>query len=479
MRATTKWRLVAAVVVWALGSTVAAAQDEAGVSPEVAEFVSDGHALEELLDSVGLGAAWRSATSVGPRARGMRVELDEVATETLGALISRVEDLARAEVDRSDNTERILAAAIAIERAIETEQNAIVARNIARHELGVINAILRIVAVDLFEVAYDGTDQLLALDPAVLNQAHRTREVTQLTVEEMIARKLAAEDELERREQALVDAIDARAQREADHADLVEHQTTLAVRRGDLDVEARELLTEGAEQWVLSEIAGAGYLTPRALDAYLGAEQAMTLDQPRCRISWATIAAVSAVEGRHGTHGGAHLGFDGTSNPRIIGIALDGEAEDNYGNQVANIADTDRGVYDGDRVLDRAVGPMQFIPQTWESWRVDGDGDGVADPHDLDDAAVGAASYLCAYGSHRSWVNWNRAIHAYNHSNAYVASVKANLDRINRLVLPDVDDGLEWQPRRPAGAYVEPPPEPEPEGEEGEGGEGGEPAADP
>ena len=119
---------------------------------------------------------------------------------------------------------------------------------------------------------------------------------------------------------------------------------------------------------MLSEVAGAPHVTPRALDAYFRAEQIATLIDPRCRISWTTIAAISAVESRHGTHADASLEFDGTSVPRIIGMALDGEAEDGYGNPVANIADTDGGYYDDDRILDRAVGPMQFIPQEWERW---------------------------------------------------------------------------------------------------------------
>ena len=62
-------------------------------------------------------------------------------------------------------------------------------------------------------------------------------------------------------------------------------------------------------------------------------------------------------------------------------------------------------------------------------------------------------------------------MHAYNHSNAYVASVKGNLDRLARLALPEVEDGLEWQPTRPYGAYIEPPPDPEPEGEQTAEGE--------
>ena len=45
--------------------------------------------------------------------------------------------------------------------------------------------------------------------------------------------------------------------------------------------------------------------------------------------------------------------------------------------------------------FDRAVGPMQFIPTTWQRFARDGDGNGAADPHNLYDAALSAAEYLC------------------------------------------------------------------------------------
>jgi membrane-bound lytic murein transglycosylase B len=43
------------------------------------------------------------------------------------------------------------------------------------------------------------------------------------------------------------------------------------------------------------------------------------------------------------------------------------------------------------------MGPMQFIPGTWRLFGVDGDGDGVADPQDVEDASAATAAYLC-YG---------------------------------------------------------------------------------
>ncbi len=74
----------------------------------------------------------------------------------------------------------------------------------------------------------------------------------------------------------------------------------------------------------------------------------------------------------------------------------------------------------------RALGPLQFIPSTWRQWAADGDGDGRADPQDLDDAALAAAHYLCASGGDLSTgAGWSAAIYSYNHSAAYVRSVYA------------------------------------------------------
>ena len=104
---------------------------------------------------------------------------------------------------------------------------------------------------------------------------------------------------------------------------------------------------------------------------------------------WTLLAGIGRVESDHGRYGGSELGTDGLPRPAIVGIALNGVGP------VAAIADTDNGRWDGDKVWDRAVGPMQFIPSTWQYAGRDGDGDGVENPNDLDDAALAAADYLC------------------------------------------------------------------------------------
>ncbi len=83
---------------------------------------------------------------------------------------------------------------------------------------------------------------------------------------------------------------------------------------------------------------------------------------------------------------------DGRSRTPILGPALDGDPF------AAIRATPETSAWHGDPVWDHAVGPLQFIPSTWETWGTDADGDGVADPNDIDDAACAAVAYLCADG---------------------------------------------------------------------------------
>jgi membrane-bound lytic murein transglycosylase B len=75
-------------------------------------------------------------------------------------------------------------------------------------------------------------------------------------------------------------------------------------------------------------------------------------------------------------------------------------------------------------VYDRAVGPMQFIPDTWAKFQTDADNDGVADPNDINDAAMAAANYLCSGGRDLSdGPAWWSAVLAYNAVRAYAMGV--------------------------------------------------------
>ena len=67
-----------------------------------------------------------------------------------------------------------------------------------------------------------------------------------------------------------------------------------------------------------------------------------------------------------------------------------------------------------------AVGWMQFMPDTWLRWGMDGNGDGIADPWNPDDAIHSAARYLAAANGR---TDISRAIFAYNHAQWYVDDV--------------------------------------------------------
>jgi len=148
--------------------------------------------------------------------------------------------------------------------------------------------------------------------------------------------------------------------------------------------------------WVARTAAAAGIPVP-AMRAYARAQLARP---DGCAIGWTTLAGVGWVESQHGTLDGRTLAEDGHSSSPIVGPALG--------------------------ALDHAYGPMQFIPDTWSRWASDGDGDGMADIDDIDDAAMTAMRYLCGTGYDLgSGSGWSQAIFAYNHSQAYVDQVYA------------------------------------------------------
>ncbi|MFC5140782.1 lytic transglycosylase domain-containing protein [Actinomycetospora rhizophila] len=174
-------------------------------------------------------------------------------------------------------------------------------------------------------------------------------------------------------------------------------------------------------------IAGRADVPARALQAYGVADQAVKREKPDCNLSWVTIAGLARIESNHGRYRGASIAGNGDVTPRIIGVPLDGTG----GNRT--IGDTDGGVLDGDRALDRAVGPLQFIPSTWAKWRSDGNGDGVADPNNIDDAALAAGRYLCANDRDlATGPGWRAAVLSYNNSDEYGRRVYAAADQYAR-----------------------------------------------
>jgi hypothetical protein len=157
-----------------------------------------------------------------------------------------------------------------------------------------------------------------------------------------------------------------------------------------------------------------------ALRAYQNAASWAAGFSPGSHLPWSVVAGIGRLESNHGRFLGSAARFtsSGDVNPAILGPALDGRPG------FAAIRDTDGGSFDRDRVWDRAVGPMQFIPSTWKSVGRDGSGDGTANPHNLFDAALTTAAYLSSAGGDLADpAQLRRAIFAYNHSTAYVDEV--------------------------------------------------------
>jgi membrane-bound lytic murein transglycosylase B len=181
-------------------------------------------------------------------------------------------------------------------------------------------------------------------------------------------------------------------------------------------------LGDGDTAQIVSTASTSG-IPSAALSAYQRAETVINAADKSCNLTWQLIAAIGRVESNHGRANGNVLDDNGLATPGIYGIALNGS------NKTTEILDTDAGQYDGDTSYDRAVGPMQFIPSTWSVVGVDADGDGLRNPQDIDDAALGTAVYLCSGDDDLGTDAGRRAaVFRYNHSQSYVDLVLSIMD---------------------------------------------------
>ena len=234
-----------------------------------------------------------------------------------------------------------------------------------------------------------------------------------------------------------------------------------------------------------------------ALNAYVLAERQMAETQPTCQIEWWMLAGIGRIESFHGHFGDSTLNVNGHTTDAIYGPALDGRilsgeeflidgavapeatgrteaqavepnptpetppaaiastegAEAGDPNSVslgengepvapepvikrlALIRDTDGGALDDDTTYDRAVGPMQFIPQTWNRFEADGNADEKSDPQNIYDAAMASATYLCAATSTMTTIEGRElAYFAYNHDEEYTANVEASGQRYREQI---------------------------------------------
>jgi hypothetical protein len=195
-------------------------------------------------------------------------------------------------------------------------------------------------------------------------------------------------------------------------------------------------------------------IPPVALRAYMRAERVLGTSDPECGLRWWLLAAVGRVESDHGRYQGVVLDEDGFGSRPIRGIPLDGRGG------VSRVADTDDGELDGDPRVDRAMGPMQFIPATWERVGVDADGDGERNADNIFDAATAAGVHLCSGDVDLgNPAQLRAALLRYNPSDQYAAVVTRialayqNGDGLGSVGLeygvPEFDDGWGGRGRLP------------------------------
>lgn len=182
----------------------------------------------------------------------------------------------------------------------------------------------------------------------------------------------------------------------------------------------------GAEPmvWAAYSVAGRVWCAPDGTIRISGDD----LPDPWRRADWRLVAAVGGVESSHAA--GRKINAFGDVWPPVLGPVLDGAIAG-----LVTIPDTDEGRFDLDTNWDRAVGPMQLLPSTVAEDGIDGNGDGIVDPHNLWDATASASAYLCVAGYGRAP---SEAVFAYNHSGVYVDTVLRGLAEI---VLDGVEEG--------------------------------------
>ncbi|MCX5357235.1 NlpC/P60 family protein [Streptomyces sp. NBC_00124] len=186
------------------------------------------------------------------------------------------------------------------------------------------------------------------------------------------------------------------------------------------------LKTGAQEDGGIAQGGSAADIPARMLAAYKKAVQQIGTHVPKCQgMRWPILAGIAKVESNHAI--GRNIAGNGDIRPRIYGVLLNGSGA---GGNTSVFPDTDGGRWDGTATGERAVGPFQFLPSTWEGVGEDGNGDQVADPHNADDAALGAAIYLCGNGRDLSQrAQLKAAIFQYNHSGEYVANVLGWIDQ--------------------------------------------------
>lgn len=365
-----------------------------GIHPAVAELPTSSDELDAV--SGDLRATLELQASATTRRNAAGAQLEQLAVQEADLEV----DVDRARDERDEQSQRV---------------------RVARRSL-------QAVALDAY-VQAGGSSDGSPLDPSRVGD-ELERDALAGTVRQHHSDELA--DATDRLAEAEAELVDLAGQLDGVRADITattaERDDAVAdLARADAALPGERAAVDGA--WRTSMVDGTD-IPLVAVDAYYRAATAQWFDDPSCGLRWEAIAGIGRVEGHHASFGASELQPDGTSEPRIYGIPLDGTR----GTRV--IGDSDGGTLDGLSDIDRAVGPMQFIPSTWARWATDGNGDGTADPHSLYDAARTAAVYLCQAGPGLSDdEGLLRSFYSYNRSAPYGQRVLALTHEYDELGL--------------------------------------------
>ena len=99
---------------------------------------------------------------------------------------------------------------------------------------------------------------------------------------------------------------------------------------------------------------------------------------------------------------------------------------------------------------------MGFLPGSWTEWGKDGNGDGVADPNNVFDAATAAGYVLCSVGDLSNPATMAKAVLRYNHSASYVNIVLTWAAAYRDGVTPTADSTGSVPAPAPASATTPP-----------------------
>jgi membrane-bound lytic murein transglycosylase B len=393
----------------AVTALVAAAAGPAGASPVVpAPAPPVGQGLSPEVDAVPASSRELDAARAAEATVTARLERDQRSLEQASAELEQV------------GLERTGVAGLVARRTQQVDK--------ATADLGAVRHDLRALATEWFVT---GFGDLEALDPTL--SADRVAEIghQRVLAEAAAADALASDRFVSRRLGGLRDELATLTRR---LGDLDRRATATTAERDRLQADAATDLAAAAQardrtrRARLNATVDGTDMSTIALDAYWRAAQDLARTDPRCGMTWWALAGIGRTESRHGTYLGSTVGVDGVVSSPILGPPLDGS------NGFAVVPDTDGGRLDGDPTTDRAVGPMQFLPSTWKTVGRDGSGDGVADPQNLYDAALGAGAYLCRSGPVSDDAGLRRAYYSYNRSQSYVDIVVQRADEYRSAV---------------------------------------------